>query len=125
MDMMPPQTPKMPPDLVLIQPSLRVSPTKLRKEIEGLEAKIEEEEDELKTLKNDYTILKADRSKPNFAEALVLTLRLINKTDDKITENKNRLSATKASLEKVKHEAELRNKGMLHLSRISSLIFFI
>jgi predicted nuclease with TOPRIM domain len=51
-------TPKLPPDL------LRVSPTKLRKEIEGLEAKIEEEEDELKTLKNDYSMLKAGSQQP-------------------------------------------------------------
>jgi len=111
----------MPSDLVLVQPSLRVPPTKLRKEIEGLEEKIEEEEDELKTLKNDYTILNADRSNPKSAEALVLTLQWINKTDDKITESKNRLSATKASLEKVEQEAELQNKGVLHLSNILHL----
>jgi len=115
----------MPPDLVPMHPSLRVSPTKLREEIEGLEAKIEEEEDELKTLKKDYTMLKADRSDPKFADALVFTLKWINKTGDKITENKNRLSDAKASLQKVEQEAELRNKGMLHLSSISSLIVFI
>jgi septal ring factor EnvC (AmiA/AmiB activator) len=110
MDMTPPPN--------LVPPSLRVSPTRLRKEIEGLNAKIEADEDKLK-------ILKADRGKPEFATSLVHTLRWITQTDDTLTENKNRLSEAKASLEKFEHDDELRNKGMLYLSSISSLMVFI
>ena len=122
---MPPQTPKMPFDLVPMNPSLRVSPNKLREEIEGLKAKIKEEDEDLKMLRNDYQKLKADRGNPKFADALVHTLKWITQTNDTITKNKSRLSDAKASLEKVEHEADLRNQGMIYLSSISSLIAFI
>jgi hypothetical protein len=125
MDMTLPQTPTMPPDLVPMHLSLRVSPNKWRREIEGLKAMIEKEEDKLKMLESDYELLRADRNNPKFADALVLTLQWITRTNETITENKYRLSEAKAGLEKVELEAESRNKGMVYLSSISSLIVFI